>query len=39
MTADDWDVENIEWCDEVINQAMENLLQLNKDVERRMVHN
>lgn len=38
MTADDWDVENSEWCDEVINQAMEDLLQLNKTVERRMMY-
>ena len=38
MTADDWDVENSEWCDEVINQAMEDLLQLNKAVERRMMY-
>lgn len=38
MTSEDWDVENIEWCDTVIDTAIENLIELNKNVQPRMSH-
>lgn len=39
MTADDWDVENEEWCDEVITQALDNLEEMNRSIEQRIIHN
>lgn len=38
MDADDMDVENDEWCDVVIEQALENLESYNSKVESRMIH-
>lgn len=38
MTADDMDVENDEWCDVVIEQALENLESYNSKVESRIIH-
>ena len=38
MTADDIDVENDEWCDVVIEQALENLESYNSKVESRIIH-
>lgn len=39
MTADDWEMDNGEWCDYIIRVAMEDLTELNKDVKPRMIHN
>lgn len=39
MTADDWEMDNEEWCDYIIRVAMEDLTELNKDVKPRMIHN
>ena len=39
MTADDWDIENNEWCDSVINEAMDTLNQINSSVQPRIIHN
>lgn len=36
--ADDMDVENDEWCDVVIEQALENLESYNSKVESRIIH-
>lgn len=38
MDADDMDVENDEWCDVVIEQALENLESYNSKVESRIIH-
>ena len=38
MDADDIDVENDEWCDIVIQQALENLESYNSKVESRIIH-
>lgn len=38
MTADDMDVENDEWCDVVIEQALENLESFNSKIESRIIH-
>ena len=38
MDADDMDVENDEWCDIVIEQALENLESYNSKVESRIIH-
>ena len=38
-TSDDMDVENEEWCDAVLYAVAENLTDLNRDVEPRMMHN
>lgn len=38
-TSDDMDVENEEWCDAVLYGVAENLADLNRDVEPRMIHN
>lgn len=38
MDADDVDVENDEWCDVVIEQALENLESYNSKVESRIIH-
>lgn len=37
--ADDMDVDNQDWCDEVISQAIQELRNYNKDVEAKIVHN
>lgn len=38
MDAEDMDVENDEWCDVVIEQALENLESYNSKVESRIIH-
>ena len=38
MDADDMDVENDEWCDVVIEQALEGLESYNSKVESRIIH-
>lgn len=38
MDADDMDVENDEWCDVVIEQALENLESYNSNVKSRIIH-
>ena len=38
MDADDMDVENGEWCDVVIEQALEGLESYNSKVESRIIH-
>ena len=37
--ADDMDVENTEWCDEIIEQAIDYISEINQSVEPRMIHN
>lgn len=37
--ADDMDVENSEWCDAIIEQAIDYISEINDKVESRMVHN
>lgn len=37
--ADDMDVENSEWCDAIIEQAIDYISKINDKVESRMVHN
>ena len=37
--ADDMDVENSEWCDSIIEQAIDYISEINDKVEPRMVHN
>ena len=37
--ADDMDVENSEWCDSIIEQAIDYISEINDKVESRMVHN
>ena len=37
--ADDMDVENSEWCDAIIEQAIDYISEINDTVESRMVHN
>lgn len=39
MTSDDIGCENSEWCDVVVNMALEALYDLNKNVSSRMQHN
>lgn len=39
MNADDYDIENSEWCQTVVDKAIYRLRDLNKDVEPRMIHN
>lgn len=39
MNADDMDVENDEWCDDVIDIALRRLGDLNADIEQRIIHN
>ena len=38
-TSDDMNVENEEWCEAVLYAVAENLTDLNRDVEPRMIHN
>lgn len=37
--ADDMDVENSEWCDVIIDEAIDLIAKINKDIEPRMVYN
>lgn len=37
--ADDMDVENYEWCDIIIDEAIDLIAKVNKDIEPRMVYN
>lgn len=37
--ADDMDVENSEWCDIIIDEAIDLIAKVNKDIEPRMVYN
>ena len=37
--ADDMDVENSEWCDSIIEQAIDYISEINDKVESRMVYN
>lgn len=39
FTADDYDIDNSEWCQTVVDEAIHRLRDLNKDVKPRMVHN
>lgn len=39
MNADDMDIENNEWANEIIEQACMRLNYLNKDIEPRIIHN
>lgn len=40
MSPSDWDIEQLsEWSEAVINEAIENLYEANKDVPDRMIHN
>lgn len=40
MSPSDWDIEQIsEWSEAVINEAIENLYEANKDVPDKMIHN
>lgn len=37
--ADDMDVENSEWCDTIIDEAIDLIAKINKDIEPRMIYN
>lgn len=37
--ADNMDVENSEWCDIIIDEAIDLIAKINKDIEPRMVYN
>lgn len=37
--ADDMDVENSEWCDIIIDEAIDLIAKINKDIEPRIVYN
>lgn len=39
INADDMDIENNEWANEIIEQVCMRLNYLNKDIEPRMIHN
>lgn len=39
FNADDMDVENIEWCDAVIDQAVDALIEVDKDTQPRIITN
>lgn len=39
MNADDMDIENNEWANEIIEQVCVRLNQLNKKIEPRIIHN
>lgn len=39
FNADDMDVENIEWCDAIIDQAIDALIEIDKDVQPRIITN
>lgn len=39
FNADDMEVENDEWCDIIIDEAIDLIAKVNKDIEPRMVYN
>lgn len=39
FNADDMDVENTEWCDEVVRIALGELEKINERIEQRIIHN
>ena len=39
FNADDMDVENTEWCDEVVRIALSELEKINGRIEQRIIHN
>lgn len=39
FNADDMDVENSEWCDAVIDQAVDSLIEFDKDTQPRIITN
>lgn len=39
FNADDMDVENIEWCDAVVDQAVDALIEFDKDTQPRIITN
>lgn len=39
FNADDMDVENIEWCDDIIDQAVYALIEIDKDMQPRIITN
>ena len=39
FNADDMEVENTEWCDIIIDEAIDLIAKINKDIEPRMVYN
>lgn len=39
FNADDMDVENTEWCDIIIDEAIDLIAKVNKDIEPQMVYN
>ena len=39
MDAEDMDVDNNEWIDEILYMCCEELVELNKDIQPRMVYN
>lgn len=39
FNADDMEVENAEWCDIIIDEAIDLIAKINKDIEPRMVYN
>lgn len=38
MDADDMDIENGEWCDAIIEQAIDNISGINDNIEPRIIH-
>lgn len=39
FNADDMDVENIEWCDAIVDQAVDALIEFDKDTKPRIITN
>lgn len=39
LDADDMDIENIEWCDAIIEQAIDYISEINDTVEEKIIHN
>lgn len=39
VNADDMDVENDEWCDVVIQEAIDELVKYNDKIDQRIIHN
>lgn len=39
FNADDMEVENTEWCDIIIDEAIDLIAKINKDIEPKMVYN
>lgn len=38
VDADDMDIENGEWCDAIIEQAIDNISEINDNIEPRIIH-